>query len=138
MIKLELITLVLCALLFGSVVGGALLYITRHRQIDIDLLLNQLLPAWLRQNMLIGLSAGLSGALAGLSFEAFLLAIIAMSLFLSRVHILRLAIDNLSEGRAGDAGALRMYRVSLGLLAGLLVLQALASLWVLILLWSHH
>lgn len=138
MINLELITLILCAALLGSLVGGVLLYAARHRQIDIEFLLKQLLPTWLRQNMLFGLSAGLTGALAGLSFEAFLLAIIAMSLFLARVHILRMVIDGLREGRAGDEGALRMYRVSVGLLAGLLVLQILASLWVLILLWGQH
>lgn len=131
---LEYLALILSALLFGSLAGGALLYTVQFRHVNNDALLHRWLPAWLRQNMLFGLAAGLMAALAGLSFEGFLLAIIAMSLFLSRVHLLRMAIDNLREGNAGDAGALRMYRVSLGLLAGLLLMQILGSLWVILLL----
>jgi hypothetical protein len=133
---LKLISLTLSALFSGSLIGGFLLYISIHRQLGREMLLNRLLPVFLRQNTILGILAGLFSALSGLAFEAFLLAIIAMSLILSRIHLLRLAVNSLAEEKAGDAGARHMYRFNVGILAGLLLLQMTASLWVLILLGS--
>ena len=131
---IELIPLILSGILTGSLTGGLMIYLSEHKRLSQAVFLTGLLPAYLRQNSILGILAGLTAALMGLSFESFVLAIIAMSLIFSRIHLLRLAKGNLTEVQQGDQGAMRMYRFNMGLLAGLLIFQIMASLWVLILL----
>jgi len=132
-LNLELVSLPLSALLAGSLAGGCILYLSLRRQIDQELLLLRILPVFLRQNAILAILAGLINALSGLAFESFLQAIIAMSLIFSRIHLLRLAVNSLEEEKAGDAGARRMYRFNMGILAVLLLLQTSACLWILVL-----
>ena len=117
-----------------------MLYLSLHRQLDQQLLLRGILPVFLRQNAVLAILAGLFNALSGLAFEAFLQAIIAMSLIFSRIHLLRLAMNSLTEETAGDSGsgARHLYQLNIGALAILLLLQTSASLWVLILIGSFR
>lgn len=131
---IELIPLILSGILTGSLTGGLMIYLSEYKRLSQGVLLTGLLPAYLRQNSILGILAGLTAALMGLSFESFVLAIIAMSLIFSRIHLLRLAKGNLTEVQQGDQGAMRMYRFNMGLLASLLIIQIMASLWILILL----
>jgi len=85
---------------------------------------------------ILSIIAAFASALSGHGIAGFLLGIIGMSLIFSRIHLLRLAISSLHEGTRGDKGAMRMYLFNMVLLAGLLMTQILASLWVLILLGS--
>lgn len=133
MYDLELITLILSAIFLGGLVGGLMIYLSQHRRLSRSLFLTCLLPVYLRNSAILGILAGLAAALAGLSFESFVLAITAMSLIFSRIHLLRLATSNLTEAQHGDQGAMRMYRFNMVLLTVLLIIQILASLWVLIL-----
>jgi hypothetical protein len=127
MFDISVIGLLLAGLFSGYLLAGLLAASTLQKVLGTDSLLNQVLPGYLRTAVILGIIAGLMNALAAQSTSAFLLAIIAMSLILSRTHILRMVLTHRTEGRNGDAGALRVYRLSLFLFAGLFVAQLAAS-----------
>jgi|GEM_PF-5592340 len=134
MIDLDIIGLISTALFSGYLLSGLLLLAPLLRNLSAEHILMELLPGFLRTGVILGILSGLLNALGSHSTAAFLLAIIAMSLILSRTHLLRMVLTSHSEGLAGDAGAMRMYRVGLAMLIGLYVAQFCASVTALYLL----
>jgi len=127
MIDLDIIGLISTALFSGYLLSGLLLLAPLLRNLSAEHILIGLLPGFLRTGVILGILSGLLNALGSHSIAAFLLAIIAMSLILSRTHLLRMVLTSHSEGQAGDAGAMRMYRVGLAMLIGLYIAQCCAS-----------
>ncbi|MDX1336150.1 MAG: hypothetical protein R3312_10225 [Gammaproteobacteria bacterium] len=127
MIDLDIIGLISTALFSGYLLSGLLLLPPLLRNLSAEHILMELVPGFLRTGVILGILSGLLNALSSHSNAAFLLAIIAMSLILSRTHLLRMVLTSYSEGQAGDAGAMRMYRLGLLLLMGLYVTQFCAS-----------
>ena len=119
--------LILAGLFSGYLLAGLLAANPLHKALGTDSMLNQVAPGYLRSAVILGIIAGLVNALAAQSTAAFLLAIIAMSLILSRTHVLKMVLTHRAEGISGDAGALRIYRLALFLFAGLFVAQLTAS-----------
>jgi hypothetical protein len=127
MTEISIIALILSGLFSGYLLAGLLMLPALQRLLGTDQLLTGLLPGFLRTAVILGIAAGLGNALTSKSMPAFLLAIIAMSLILSRTHLLRLVLTNRAEGQGGDLGAMRMYRVALFLFSGLYAAQLTAS-----------
>jgi hypothetical protein len=128
MIEITVVGLIFSGLFSGFLLTGVFLLPSLIQSISLERLLSEVAPAFLRTGVILGIIAGLSNALATQSTAAFLLAIIAMSLILSRTHLLRMVLTSYSEGQAGDPGAMRMYRVGLVLLFGLYLIQFCASI----------
>lgn len=127
MIDIDIIGLIATALFSGYLFSGLLLLPPLLKRLSTEQVLTELLPGFLRTGVILGILSGLLNALGSHSTAAFLLAIIAMSLILSRTHLLRMVLTSYSEGQAGDAGAMRMYRLGLAMLMGLYVAQFCAS-----------
>lgn len=127
MIDITVTGLLLAGLFSGYLLAGLLIVSSLQKVLDTDSILNSVLPGYLRTAVILGIIAGLMNALAAQSTSAFLLAIIAMSLILSRTHILKMVLTHRTEGMDGDAGAMRIYRLALFLFAGLFVAQLIAS-----------
>jgi hypothetical protein len=133
-IILEILALLMTGLLSGSLLSMTILIFFPVRAFPQSEILRKWAPLFFWIGSLLSLIAAFSSALTGHGVSGFLLGIIAMSLIFSRIHLLRMAISSLDEGQRGDRGAMRMYRLNMGLLATLLFCQILASLWILILL----
>lgn len=134
MIDLDIIGLISTALFSGYLLSGLLLLPPLLRNLSAGHILMELLPGFLRTGVILGILSGMLNALGSHSTAAFLLAIIAMSLILSRTHLLRMVLTSHAEGQTGDAGAMRMYRIGLAMLMGLYVAQFCASVTALYLL----
>ena len=127
MIDITVTGLLLAGIFSGYLLAGLLIVSSLQKVLDTDSILNNILPGYLRTAVILGIIAGLMNALVAQSTAAFLLAIIAMSLILSRTHILKMLLTHRAEGMDGDDGALRIYRLALFLFAGLFVAQLAAS-----------
>jgi hypothetical protein len=133
-IVLETLALLMTGLLSGVLLSMAILIFFSGKFIPQAEVIRKGASLFFWLSSILSLIAAFSSALTGHGVGGFLLGIIAMSLIFSRIHLLRLAINSWDEAQGGDAGAMRMYRLNMGLLAALLCCQILASLWVLVLL----
>ncbi len=133
----EILAIITTALLAGSLFSVPLL-VAIYRQLFASVSgLRRIINGFLWLNAGLAIGAGFASALSHHPDAGFLLGIIGMSLVLSRIHLMRMALGNLAEGQRGDPGARRMFMVLAGLLVGLLIAQCLASLWALLLLTGH-